>query len=207
MKKLKFLLLLLIAVSIVLMPSCKKKHDPEPTPTPPYDPNKITSAYYFQGTIDGQLLTIQDGNDTYSFSSIPTGSSNTVDQVVYMDNLLNNYPTVGYDIIETFSSSPLPSDYEGMFGIGSHTYAPLSLHGDSVSVHYVDANSVLWRTGWGTRDQTGSTFKITEKTSLNAAPGNQHLITKAEFSCKLYDGNGHMKTFTNCVFRSKTCYY
>jgi hypothetical protein len=97
-----------------------------------------------------------------------------------------------------------------MFVPGSQPYVGEMSGIDGVYVWYQDENLTIWQSDYGSGDQTGSTFNIVETIVLPGASSSSrqnHLISAAEFSCKVYDGNGNSKTITNCILRGPCCEY
>lgn len=198
--------LLLVASCAILMFSCKKKSsDPAPVTPAPVSTGapSITSALYFQAKIDGAWVTFQDGIGNFS-----SGVSSSGNQIQQQDALFMNYvngQAASFFIIKTFTSSPSNTDIEGMFGIKSYSFGNYNSNIDGAGISYYDSSGQYWSTDSGTGIQTGSTFSISEITA--GVSGQAHKIVKANFSCKLYDGNGNSKTLTNGVLRGRAVMY
>ncbi|HET6226923.1 MAG TPA: hypothetical protein VFF27_11630 [Bacteroidia bacterium] len=197
-------LTLALVMSGLLMTSCKKEKTTEPEPTVE-EPTKLdTTSYYFQGEIDGTVVTFaQAVNGFYSGgndSGVPgTGGSYIADQGSLMMN-----PTTkvqfGYEIVKKFASTPTNLQIYNMFGIQSYGYTDKDHTIDGAEIGYADEAGNYWSTTNGTGSQTGSTFKITECTSYTIQyPFNA--IVKVKFSCKLYDSKGNSKTVKNGTLR------
>jgi hypothetical protein len=59
-------------------------------------------------------------------------------------------------------------------------------------------NDNFWSTDLGTKDQTGSTFKIISATEYTDIAGDYYMIVKAQFNCNLYNAKtGAKKVLTN----------
>jgi hypothetical protein len=218
MKKKLLLIVLLWATSTSLLTSCKKGKEPEPTPTPTTTNTSntgaptITSSFYFQAKIDGTWITYQEGGYTGSGTgsnggSVPAGWQEDQNALIY------NFTTgqsASFSILKTFPSTPTTAQIDAMFGIRSYSYGKRSpstaANGiDGCVVTYTDASGTIWSTDYGTGNQTGSTFNIVEH--ITNTDGNSPKISKATFSCKLYDENGHTKTLTNGIYRGRTIHY
>ena len=217
MKNLKLLLSLLIVGSTLLMPSCKKKNEPAPapaptTPAPPTGGPTITSSFYFQAKIDGTWVTLQEGGYVGSGAGSAGGTVSTgvqEEQGVVISDILNS-TGASFFILKTFATWPTGPEVESMFSIKSYSYGKTpnatNVDGiDGVGITYTDANGVDWRSDEGVGTQTGSTFSITEH--IVNTDGFSHKISKATFSCKLYDSSGNVKTLTNGVLRGRSVSY
>jgi hypothetical protein len=220
MRKKLFPILLLIAGSTIFN-SCKKESEPEPDRAPTPAPSggsttgapTITSSYYFQAKIDGTWVTYQDGVGGYASGTGGSSYGTTVNQEE-QSALMVTYPSFSgayFFILKTFPGTASGTDYESMFSVRSYTYGikaetPGYPNGvDGAGLGFVDASGVQWRTDYGTHDQTGSTFNITEHVANT--DGYSHRISKATFSCKLYDGHGNVKTVTNGIFHGRSVIY
>jgi len=220
MRKKLFPVLLLIATSTIFN-SCKKESEPEPaTAAAPSGGGgsssgapSITSTYYFQAKIDGSWVTYQDGVGGFTSGTAGGNYGSTVNQEE-QSALMVTYPTYSgayFFILKTFPGTASAADYESMFSVRSYSYGinadtpgyPSGV--DGAGIGFIDASGVEWRTDLGTHDQTGSTFSITEH--IANTDGYSHRISKATFSCKLYDGNGNVKTLTNGIFRGRSVLY
>lgn len=220
--KTKLLPILLVIATSTIFNSCKKKSEEEPAPTPapattPTTPPgsgapAITSSFYFQAKIDGTWVTYQDGVNSYASGTSGSNYGSTTNQEEQA-GLLINYSTFRYGSIFILKTIAYPgaSDYESMFSVRSYSYGinadqaghPAGVDGAGIS--FIDSTGVIWRSDYGTANQTGSTFSITEH--IANTDGTSHHISKAVFSCKLYDGNGHVKTLTDGKFRGRTLLY
>jgi hypothetical protein len=85
---------------------------------------------------------------------------------------------------------------------GSYSYStnPAILNG--VGFVWADANGKIWKTDYGSAEQQGSNFTITDA-KLNYLP-NGRLVSiafTAVFNCKLYDDNGNIKLLSNGKLR------
>jgi hypothetical protein len=214
MKKKLLPLLVLIAAS-TLIHSCKKESEPAPVPEPAPPTGgapTITSSFYFQAKIDGAWVTYQDGVGQFASGMSSTNYGSTTNQEE-QGALLINYSTFRGGSIFMLKTLEMPSasDYEGMFAVQSYNYGinadtpghPTGI--DGAGVGFIDPDGVMWRTDEGTGDQTGSTFKITEY--ITNPDASSPKICKAVFSCKLYDGNGNIKTLTDGILRGRVLHY
>ena len=199
---------------VVLFSACKDKEDPAPATT--NNPGSgggtvITSSLYFQATIDGQEVIFQNGINGYASAAGSSGESVTSGYGEGQSmSLLKPFATkniAGVVIIKKFTDMPsLCSEIEGMFSIGAYPYGKHSGDvNDAVEgavVYYIDGSGKAWSSDNGAGTQTGSTFQITEHVSNS--DGFSQRITKATFSCKLYDEEGNVKTLTNGSIRSRS---
>lgn len=211
MKKKLFPLMLLI-IATVVVPSCKKKNnDPAPNPTPQTNGGPaITSSFYFQAKIDGNWITLQDGVNGFASGTMGGNYGTSVNQEEQAA-LITNYGLgqfACFFILKTFPGTVTGADYESMFSVNSYNYGinkDLPNGIDGAGIAYTDASGIDWRSDYGTANQTGSTFNIVEH--IVNTDGYSHKISKATFSCKLYDGNGNSKTVTNGVLRGRSIIY
>jgi hypothetical protein len=214
----KLIPILLLIATCISFNSCKKESEPEPTPTPAPPPAgtgapSITSSFYFQAKIDGTWVTYQDGIGSYASGTAGGNYGSTVNQEEQIGMLINYVAQTGGAIfvLKQFPGTASGADYESMFAVRSYTYGinadkpgyPSGV--DGAGIVFWDASGVEWRTDYGTANQTGSTFNITEH--IANTDGYSHRISKATFSCKLYDDNGNVKNLTNGVFRGRTVLY
>jgi hypothetical protein len=210
--------ILLLAATSTIFNSCKKETEAEPAPatttttTTGTGAPSITSSFYFQAKIDGTWVTYQDGINSYASGTSGSNYGSTTNQEEQA-GLLINYSTFRFASIFVLKTiaNPTNTDYESMFSVRSYNYGinadhpnhPLGV--DGAGICFVDNSGVIWRSDYGTANQTGSTFNITEH--IANTDGTSHRITKANFSCKLYDDNGNVKTLTNGIFRGRTLLY
>jgi hypothetical protein len=196
---------LLVAV-VLLFSGCKKdetkQNNPAPTPV---------AAFYFSAKLDGKDFLIQDGVDGYG-SGAGGGGGGTSDSYTEEQSLSIVNPSAqknsGFIIVKNFV--PKRSDcsqIENMFHPGNYTYGRSHSGStdpgvDGVIIFHVDENGKEWSSDYGSGDQTGSTFEIVEHVANNDGWSNR--ISKATFSCKLYDAQGHVKVLTNGEARGRT---
>lgn len=196
---------------IVLFSACKDNEDPAPANNPGSGGTIITSSLYFQATIDGQEVVFQDGINGYASAAGSSGESVSSGYGEGQSmSLLKPFATkniTGVVIIKKFTEMPsLCSEIESMFSIGTYPYGKHSGDlNDAVEgavVYYIDSSGKAWSSDNGAATQTGSTFQITEH--ISNSDGFSRRISKASFSCKLYDEEGNVKTLTNGTIRSRS---
>jgi hypothetical protein len=90
------------------------------------------------------------------------------------------------------NGAPSSSEFFGFFSTGAVLYiTPANFNG--IAIGYVDKSGTQWNSFSG--DQTGSVFTIT-----NSQQSGNNVKIQAEFTCTLYDGNGHSLALTGGMF-------
>ena len=212
-----------LAVMLFVVTGCSPDDDDPATPSGGGTPTGgVPSGDHAMFTLDGQPITISiSGNTVMSafYSSAQSGG-------IYQENQGTTVASIGIppqainwarmkeiDVSASSNGSPTNADIDAMFQVLPYTYgksinevgAANSM--DGVRVAYYGTDQVGWATDKGTADQTGSTFSIVSKTPLPNPTifGNYSILV--EFSCKLYDDNGNMKTLTDGSMRGKAVLY
>jgi hypothetical protein len=201
MKQLK---LLLFACTFLVFSGCEKDEPTKSTPTP-------TAAFYATGKFDGKDVLRQDGIDNYGSGAGAAGGNSSgayeAEQSVIISNMALQKAT-GFSIIKDLVQEPTQcSEIQIMFHTGSYPYARYVSGSsgaltDGAIVMHIDDNGTEWGSNYGSADQTGSTFEIVEQIANN--DGWSSGISKARFSCKLYDKQGNMKMFTTGEIRGRS---
>lgn len=201
MKQLK---LLLIASVFFAFSACEKDEPEKTTLTP-------TAAFYFTGKFDGKDILLQDGIDNYGSGAGASGGNSSgtfeAEQSVVIANMATQKVS-GFTIVKGLPKEPTEcNELEPMFHTGTYPYSKYKSGStgsltDGAVVMHVDENGTVWSSNYGAADQTGSTFEIVEHITNN--DGWSKRISKARFSCKLYDKQGNMKAFTNGEVRGRS---
>ncbi|HET6226922.1 MAG TPA: hypothetical protein VFF27_11625 [Bacteroidia bacterium] len=184
--------------------SCKKKVDEQPN-SPESDSVITPYSFYFQGIFDGQPISYQVGVDTYEYGFGHSNTSHTPLNPIITETASiyswSRIPAAGIGIRKKFKIAPTPAQRDSMFLVQSYPYynTPDSTEGAVVFIQ--DSRGVEWSTDLGSGDQTGSTFQIVEQ--IKDIVPQTRAITKAVFSCKLYDGKGHSKMLMSGSFRGR----
>lgn len=196
--------LFLLGLAILLFAGCKKDEPKKVNPGP-------KSAFYFSAKIDGKDVLLQDGVDGFgSGAGAGSSSGGANGYVTEQSGVITNMSLSKQSGIMIYKKLPQEptqcSEIENIFYPGVYAYSlPVSgqpdAYTDGAVIMHVDDNGVFWSSQEGT-DQTGSTFQIVEH--IANLDGWSKRISKATFSCKLYDGNGNMKVLTNGEFRGRT---
>jgi hypothetical protein len=196
--------------------SCKKKDTPAPATTQPVTTTKSTkSPAQVSYMLDGvSKLYICSDDTEINEDSGPGGSVNSVtgySEFTCVDRLYDGMTgEVNIDISKgtlkyPYNVNPNPPDstFDAFYAIGNYPYTIDAAEGIRILIK--DLNNVTWSTSLGTADQTGSSFSITK--SKGVTYNDKKMDTKGyyeevefSFSCKLYDGNGNVKTLTNGLF-------
>ena len=214
----KLTLIVLVAVGFNLS-GCKKEAQvaPNNTNTAESDLTVLNSTSFLAGKLDGEeirisgasssyanMLTIDSDGGTHDYDHDADDNSNTgfitgikwvsnnpegivatqgsielrkLSVRVYVAPIVSDLPTYFYNIVT-------PSEYP---------FASSSNPNNGAFISLVDKNNVLW-TSKG--DQDGSTFQIISRgTNRGTAT-----VISGIISSKMYDGHGHVKTFTSGAF-------
>lgn len=158
-------------------------------------------TYYFEANIDAvfyrETVTTTNGNEAgyailgtddvilsstilpTSFPVIPAGKT----AMEVSKGLLYNYPTRNNTEFKTF------------FNLGNYSYMNPPSVSDGAIVSWFDQNGTEWRTDNAPANQDGSRFAVVLVEEAALTPIYTVAITFT-FDCKLYDGNGNVKTLT-----------
>jgi len=200
------IIIMAIFVLLLTAESCKKKEDDD-VPSA----KKTTAKYYFNATIDGVAYSVEDLKDGYTngvsteSDMLQIGTSNDFNYFLYDNSIYLDYNKLekGYfyfGLINKFfnNSNPPPADRIAKFTTGVHNYGIFEnsqAYEEGAAVTYLDAQGKNWATYFGSADQTGSTFNITE--AIDNTDGTSYMIIKATFNCTLYDKSGNSMKLTN----------
>ncbi len=222
--KFTFLKVFLVICCLGLLTSCDKDETEEPEDKPGEIENngsdnetegsdnesRITSTFYFHATIDGKEVLIQDGkfvgSGISSSAGIVEGGYVAVESTILI-NPVEQKNHAGFGIIKYFPNNSVSSkDKEAMFTERAYVFGKKtnSYHTgfDGAYVHYLDENGVNWRSDYGSGDQRGSSFEITEHKAVQDF--NAKYYTTAKFDCVLYDSSGNSIKLENGVCKSRT---
>jgi hypothetical protein len=116
-------------------------------------------------------------------------------------------------IYDTASGNISSANYRNIVKVKSYSYGKIATKTGSggingARVFYTDNNGIVWASDKGTADQTGSSFIVNAYFDYSdpKAVGTYKKI-RATFSCKVYDGFGNFKQFTNGTFSGKMMNY
>lgn len=214
MKKMYSLVVCAALFSTLL--SCSKK---ESDPTPALS---STKDFYFLATIDGKSVkyegnTVPTTPGEYSSGCESSGGTMTNAYAQVQSSILATYPinknNATVSIVKLFPSQPTQEEQGGMFVVKSFEYGKLPNNSQEwqqgATVEITDEAGVVWASYLGAGSQSGSTFKIASVVDNPDVNTNFYLrkIVTYEFTCKLYDGKGNMKTLTNGKLRGRAGYY
>ena len=211
MRTVHTLLALLLLSSSVFYSSCKD--DP--------DPNEITSEYYFQATIDGQLTTFQfELNDYINIIGDWGQGSNAAGENQYVpftciasqDALtqsdgINNSGAIGVIIATTDNLDPQGTGdriVAGDIGYGVRSYSDTEEATPGGFISYVDGGGTEWTSNG---DQSNGSFRITEYVDFDDPNAFTHKVITAEFSGTLYNGSGGSVSITDGICRGRLILY
>lgn len=207
MKKARLLLFIISLPTLLLVNGCKKDEKKDPTPVIPNPPGfTITTTPEVSMKIDGSSISYKVDVNNVDMSVTQSGINDVIlgsQFGKYVGNDFENIIWFGKGIISWSPNSPLDSaKFVNFFATGTHPYTPDSYNSGftttshGIEVFYTDANDVDWSTAFGTADQTGSNFSINQNLFYRYL-GDKYIKVKCTFNCKLYDGNGAMKTITD----------
>jgi hypothetical protein len=92
--------------------------------------------------------------------------------------------------------APANTAFKAFFNPGTYSYSPDAVNGLKISYY---ESGTEWSTDLGSQDQTGSSFVVTDNREQSGT-SDYTVKIKATFNCKLYDGSGQSKIFTEGVF-------
>ena len=163
-------------------------------------------SYRFTGTIGSSSLSyIVDGSGMYensfnngsSINTPPSLSTKTFGSTIG-DFLGSGYPALSIEIGQLSYSGGMiapSSSFISYITARSYSYSVGPVAG--VAVTFTDASGTIWRSDKGTANQSGSSFSISEATPGTNLSGDEQIVFKANFSCKLYDDNGNSVQLSN----------
>ena len=208
MKKRIFIILVIIG-GLFTVVSCKKKKKDEPAPVTPTAPAStalnINSDYQAKYTLNGASVSDVNGGSDFIMSNSVDASTNPIgfgpSTFAYSCSIGKASNDVGIDILKgtitlpNGGSPPSDSAFYALFPVGTALFSAGAANG--VVISYWDGTT-SWRSDLGTADQTGSLFTIVDRKTV--ASSYYDVKVYATFNCKLYDGNGNVKTVTNGTF-------
>ncbi len=208
MKKLNYLLITFVIISLA---GCSKK-DNTTTPTPTPTPTGITvnSSWQYSAKIDGTTHANVEGSldfqGSFGWSASLAGWPDTSSCVFGSGLNGNNSPnkSLSIDIGTAYfmGNQCDTAKFKAVIHTGSYSYTANGNNG--VKISWVDANGDFWATDYGTGNQTGSSFSITDVVPVGFVLGNYELKFKATFSCKLYNySTGASVLLTDGVYVGK----
>lgn len=208
--KRKFITVILIVAAVLLtISSCKKDEDESIKD----DTTTFEAEFYFRATIDGVDINFEEGVGDYGSGVMSSGSSITGGlqeiQFGFLSSFMADNNSAGFGIAKSFPKDFLTiDDIKSMFSVKSYPYGDSGDNAkDGAIIYYVDDDEEYWQSDFGTADQTGSNFEITEHIDDPASMGISLKITTAKFNCTLYNySTGETKTLTNGVCRSRTVF-
>lgn len=187
----------------VVLVGCNKdeeEDEPEEEPIPQEEVVEIDDLEIFKGTIDGEEFSYEDiTNNCSAYPAIHLISddpANSIEEVAQGGVLIDwdTDDTLGAFVLGTIELNDGLSTkqvYYDLFSVGTHPYAE---NGDNgVIIYYSDDQGTLYSSDWGSANQSGSSFEITEVID-DVWLGDPALRVLAEFNCKVYDSQGNAKT-------------
>ncbi|HYG14228.1 MAG TPA: hypothetical protein VEC12_00640 [Bacteroidia bacterium] len=151
----------------------------------------LASVEQFWGKIDGNVVHIVRGQGDFTSFMANSFSINTSgpSSVVFgggLTDIDDDKPSITVDkgTLTYNGTNIVPMmDMTTFFVAGNYPYSVDAESG--VAIYFYDENSVFWSTGFGTGDQTGSTFEITA-----LSPHASGVTVVMKFDCKLYSQDG-----------------
>lgn len=213
MKKSKRFAALLLMCCAVGFSSCDKE---ETTPQTETEVDLGNARFYFIADMNGKTLILPEGKDGYESHALayePMRVSGCVDrQAMRLAKGAELKKSLEVSFIKRAENCITDcSQVQDMYKVGTYTFGklqtvPAEVVVDGVVIRYTDVNGKIWSTDFGTGNQAGSSFRITEHTN-NTSDSRSQKVTTAEVNCKLYDGSGEEILLTNgkIVSRSVQC--
>ena len=185
----------------------------------------LTAEYYIQASINGKNVTYQEtalaygqigmaantmttGNGSrtaviqeYSFNKATLGNNG------FEVDTLADCPRITF--IKNYDEHPYREDFAQLISIPM-TYGDERAMTDGVQISWTDSNGKRWCSSWGSGDQSGSRFTVTEHTEIEyqiGQPLGGRYKTKGTFNCNLYDNQGNSIAVKNGKFSMHTVYY
>ncbi len=173
-----------------------------------------TGDFYYKATIDGTNYT---QNITSTTTDYEPGESMSGSDDVYFGGGINWSSTtaplpagktefsIGKGIMHGYLSATT-AQFKAFFAPASYPYTADISTIDGITVSWTDpsgnpgtnGNDNVWSSDAGTKDQTGSAFKIISATEFIDLAGSYNVIVKAQFNCNLYnEKTGAKKVLTN----------
>lgn len=174
------------------------------------DNSNTNYPYYFTATINGVNIKYEanDEDSRYGCGISQPSSANVPDDYdIYEGTLIEDMMTsssnqIYVHILKYFTDDPTLNERVAMIHLGAYGYGKSDVSSATVngaSITYIDKDGKTWSSEAG--DQTGSTFTITEL--IDNPESINGKIFKANFSCKLYDGNAGSIQVINATIRGK----
>lgn len=178
---------------------------------------EITSEFYIQATIEGAAITLQSGKSSYGYgvsghfgggsgsgylaiarSYLRRSSFQSGEVVVDPKNSM----TIAF--VKRFGKYPSDAEYESMLYPGDIIYGSEKLEIDGVEINWTDATNKTWTSR---SNDSNNKFTVTSHEKIKYFPGESRTglyLTKATFSCTLYDNTGQSIDITNGKFALRT---
>jgi len=199
--------------------------DSNPTSNNNGSDNPSTAPYYIQARANGtsliyELTALSNGQISESMKGHQggNGANYLVRQeysfykVTYINgdfvkDSLAGCPRIA--IYKNFDDHPWEEEELDVMMTTTMAYGGGSEKRDGVEILWTDANGKNWCSSWGTGDQTGSTFKLTEHTKVEYQSGQVKIgryASKGTFNCTLYDKQGNSIPMTHGRFSLRTIF-
>jgi hypothetical protein len=171
-----------------------------------------TGDFYYKATIGGTSYSQTITSTTTDYE--PGSGMSGFDDVIFGGGINWANPPlpagktefgIGKGIFHHYLSAT-QAQFKAFFTPGTYTYTSDPSNVDGVTVDWTDPSGNpgpnltdnIWGTAYGTKDQTGSTFKIISSTEFIDALGGYYMIVKAQFNCNLYNAStGAKKVLIN----------
>lgn len=201
----------LTAGAILTLASCKKKEIPEPKlPVIPGPTLNVDDDEQMIGEVGGESFKYQDvSSNASAYPAEYTVQTNETGNLVSVGAMLTDWETE--DTLAGYLLGNIQLDQDGLADAGAYDnlfkadaeYSFATNGNDGVTIFWSDDNGKLYRSDWGSGDQTGSAFKIVDSED-DTWLGDPSMKVHAEFNCKVYDASGNSKTITDGEFVFET---
>lgn len=184
----------------------------------------ITAQYYIQANMNGKTVTYQtaglsNGQIGQSMNSRTTSDGPKV--LVVQEYAFNKMTFANGDftvdtladcpritVIKHFDDTPYGEELDDLVR-SSMSFGGERPPTDGVQIAWTDGSGKRWCSSWGSGDQTGSSFKVTEHTKIEyqiGQPLDGRYNSKGTFTCKLYDAQGNSMTVKDGKFSLQTVF-
>lgn len=195
-----------VFIGLVLTSACKKDDNDDDDNNNPFEVT-INSYPQFSGMIDGAEISYNSTNG-YGLGfgadqDIDTNDLTTASYDAYLTPSENDTTPLFQVSLGTlsFQNGTLTNNqFANLFQVGDYPYSIDALNG--VEIYWRDQNDTLWSTSFGTANQVGNVFTLTDKQVEPDLQGTGYYAVKAKmtFNCTLYDNSGNSKALTDGIF-------
>lgn len=184
----------------------------------------ITAQYYIQATMNGKTVTYQtsalsngqigqamNGSTTSDGPKVSVIQEYAFNKATYANgdfvvDTLADCPRI--TLIKNFDDTPYDEELDELIS-PTMQFGNERTRTDGVQIAWTDGNGKRWCSSWGSGDQAGSSFTVTEHTKIEyqiGQPLGGRYNSKGTFNCTLYDAQGNSMTVKNGKFSLQTVF-